>query len=104
MLFETKSAVRNTDVPKFVLVCHFYGVHGHFHPNCHKLKFKNSVFQSRICDDITPATSPNKLFQILLKNLSLLACERKLQDITSLGSSPTKPKTRAVWMRKDLLK
>ena len=75
---ETRFAVRNIDVPKFVVVCHFWGVSGHIHPNCHKLKSKHSVFQSRICDDISPAISPYKLFHILLKNLSLLACERNL--------------------------
>ena len=71
---ETRFAVRNTHVPKFVPVCHFCGVHGHNRPNCHKLKFKHSVFQCRICDDFSPAISPYKLFHILLKNLSLLAC------------------------------
>ena len=75
---ENKFAVRNTDVPKFVHICHFCGVHSHIRPNCHKLKFKHSVFQSRICDDISPAISPNKLFHMFLKNLSLLACERNL--------------------------
>ena len=69
--------VRNTDVPKFVPVFHFCGVSGHIRPNCHKLKFKHSIFQSRICDDISPAISPYKLFHILLKNLNLLACERR---------------------------
>ena len=115
---ENRFAVRNTDVPKFVSVCHFCGVHGHIRPNCHKLKFKHSVFQSRICDDISPAISPNKLLHMLLKNLSLLACERNLQDFslsqkigvipqihsTSHGFSPTKPKTRAIWVRKDSLR
>lgn len=67
---ETRFAVRNTDVPKFVPVCHFCGVHGHIRPNCHKLNFKHSVFQSRICDDISPTISPYKLFHIILKNLS----------------------------------
>ena len=76
--FENRFAIRNTDAPKFVPVCHFCGVHGHIRPNCHKLKFKNYVFQSRIYDDISPAISPNKLFHMLLKNLSLLACERNL--------------------------
>ena len=75
---ESRFAVKNTDVPKFVPVCHFCGVHGHIHPNCYKLKFKHFVFQSKICDDISPAISPNKLFLMLLKNLSLLACERNL--------------------------
>ena len=116
--FENRFAVRNTDVPKFVPICHFCGVHGHIHPNCHKLKFENSVFQSRIRDDISPAISPYKLFHILLKNLSLLACERNLQDFslsqkigiipqihsTSHGFLPTKPKTRAIWVRKDSLR
>ena len=75
---KTRFVVSNTDVPKFVLVCHFCGVSGHIRPNCHKLKFKYSVFQSRICDDIFPTISPYKLFHILLKNLSLLTCERNL--------------------------
>ena len=75
---ENRFAVRNTDVPKFFPVCHFCGVHGHIRPNCHKVKFKHFVFQSRICDDISPAISPNKLFHMLLKNLSLLAYERNL--------------------------
>ena len=115
---KNRFAVRNTDVPKFVPVCHFYGVHGHIRPNCHNLKFKHSVFQSRICDNISPAISPNKLFYMLLKNLSLLACERNLQDCslsqkigvipqihsTSYGFSPTKPKTHAIWVRKDSLR
>ena len=79
---ETKFIVRNTDVSKFVHVCHFCGVSSHIHPNCHKLKFKHSVFQFRICDDISLAISPYKLFHILLKNLSLLACERNLQDFS----------------------
>ena len=115
---KTRFVIWNTDVPKFVPVCHFCGVHGHIRPNCHKLKFKYSVFQSRICNDISPAISPNKLFHILLKNLSLLACERNLQDFslsqkigvipqihsTSHEFSPTKPKTRAIWVRKDSLR
>ena len=69
---ETRFVVRNTDVPKFVHVCHFCGVSSHICPNCHKLKlkFKYSVFQSRFCDDISPAISPYKLFHILLKNQS----------------------------------
>ena len=75
---KTRLAVRNTNVPKFVPICHFCGVSNHIRPNCHKLKFKHSVFQSRICNDISPAISPDKLFHILLKKLSLLACERKL--------------------------
>ena len=112
---ETRFVVRNTDVLKFVLVCHFCGVSGHIRPNRHKLKFKYLVFQSRICDDIFPAISSYKLFHIILKNLSLLACERNLQDFNlsqkisvipqihsaSHGFSPIKPKTRARWMRKD---
>ena len=67
---ETRSAIRNTDVTKFVLVCHFCNVSGHIRHNCHKYKFKHSVFQSRICDYISPATSLEKLFHMLLKNLS----------------------------------
>ena len=79
---EIRFVVRNTDIPKFVPICHFCGVSGHIRPNRHKFKFKNSVFQSRICDDISPAISPYKLFHILLKNLSLLPCERNLQDFS----------------------
>ena len=88
------------------------------HPNCHKLKFKYSVFQSKICDDISPVISPYKLFHILLKNLSLLDYERNLQDFSlsqkigiipqihsaSHGFSPTKLKTCAIWVRKDSLR
>ena len=74
----TGNPTRNTNVPKFVPVCHFCGVRGHIRPNCHKLKSKHSIFHSRICDDISLAISPYKLFHILLKNLSLLACERNL--------------------------
>ena len=80
--FETKFAVRNTDVPKFVPVCHFCGVSSYIRPNCHKFKSKHYVFQSRICNDISPIISPYKLFYILLKNLSLLAYERNLQDFS----------------------
>ena len=117
---KPKSEIRCvvTNVPKFVPVYHFCGVPGHIRHNCHKLKFKHSVFQSRICDDISPAISSYKLFHILLKNLSLLACERNLQDFSlsqkigvipqirsaSHGFSPTKPKSRAIWVRKDSLR
>ena len=115
---KTRFAVRNTDIPKFIPVCHFCGVSSYIRHNCHKLKSKHSVFQSRICDDISPTISPYKLFYILLKNLSLLACERNLQDFSlsqkigvipqihsaSHGFSPIKPKTRAIWMRKDSLR
>ena len=114
----TRFASRNTDVPKFVHVCHFCGVFSHIRPNCHKLKFKHSVFQSRIYDNISPTINPNKLFHMLLKNLSLLACEKKLQDFgisqkTSIipqihsifhGFSPTKLKMHVVWVRKDFLR
>ena len=114
----TGNPTRNTNVPKFVHVCHFCGVCGHIRLNCHKLKFKHSVFQSRICDDISPAISLYKFFHILLKNLSLLACERNLQDYSlsqkigiipqihsaSHEFSPTKPKTRTIWVRKDSLR
>ena len=99
-------------------VYHFCGVHGHIRPNCHNLKFNHFVFQSKICDDISPTISPNKLFHMLLKNLGLLACERNLQDFslsqkigvipqihsTSYGFSPTNLKTRAIWVRKDSLR
>ena len=115
---KTRYVVRNTDVPKFVPVCHFCSVSNHIRPNCHKLKFKNSIFQFRICDDISPAISPYKLFHFLLKNLSLLVCERNLQDFSlsqkicvipqihsaSHGFSPTEMKTRAIWVRKDSLR
>ena len=77
---ETRFIVRNTNVPKFVPVCHFCGVFGHIRPNFHNLKFKHSMFQSRIYDDMSPAISPYKLFHMLLKNLSMLACERNLQN------------------------
>ena len=111
----TWQPTRNIDVHKFVCICHFCGVRGHIHPNCQKLKFKHSVFQSKICDDLSLATGPNKLFYMLLKDLNLLACERKLQDFSlfekkfvipqihsaSHGFSPTKSKTRAVKLRKD---
>ena len=115
---ETKSTVRNTDVSKFVHICHFCGVSSHIRPNYQKLKFKHFVFQSRICDDFSPSISLDKLFHMLMKNLNLLACERKLQDFSlsqtngiipqihsaSHGFSPTKPKTCVVWVRKDLLR
>ena len=100
------------------LVCHFCDVSGHIRHNCRKLKFKHSMFQSRIYDDISPAINPYKLFHIFLKKLSLLACERNLQDFSlsqkigiipqihsaSNGFSPTKPKTHAIWVRKDSLR
>ena len=76
----TGNPTRNTNVPKFVPVCHFCGVRGHIRSNCHKLKFRHSMFQSRICDDMSPTISPYKLFHILLKNLGLLACERNLHE------------------------
>ena len=91
---------------------HFCGVPDHIGPNCYKLK--HAVFQSRICDDISPLISHDKLFHLRLKNLSLLACESKLQDFNLFqkkciiphihsiyhGCSPTKPKMRVVWVEK----
>ena len=106
----SKPTVREHNKSVFVPTYHFCGVSDHIRPNCHKLKFKNFVFQYRISDDISPAISPYKLFYNLLKNLSLLACERNLQDFSlsqkigeipqihsaSHGFSPTKPKTCAI--------
>ena len=80
--FVTRKPSRNIGAPKFVHVCHFCDVYGHIRRSCHKLKFKHLVFQSRICDDISLAICPYKLFHILLKNLSLLACERNLQHFS----------------------
>ena len=60
--FETRSAIRNINVHKFVHVCHFCGVPDHICLNFHKLNFKHFVFQSRICDDISSAISPNRFF------------------------------------------
>ena len=37
---ETRFAVRNIDVPKFVHDCHFCGVVGHIRPNCSLLRQK----------------------------------------------------------------
>ena len=67
---KTRFVVRDTDVPKFVPVCHFCGVSGHICPNCQKLKFKYSMFKSRICDDFSPSISLDKLFHIFFKNLA----------------------------------
>ena len=78
---KSRPTIREHNKSIFVPVCHFCGVPSHIRPNCHKLKFKYSMFQSKICDDISLAISPYKLFHILLKNLSLLACERNLQDL-----------------------
>ena len=78
-------------------------------PIYHKLKFKLSVFQSKICVDISLSISPDKLFYMFLKNLNFLACEKKWQDFglsskncvipqihsTSHDFSPTKPNTHA---------
>ena len=113
-----RSTSTNTNISKFVPVYNFCGATSHIRPNCYKLEFKHFVFQSRICDDISPTISPDKLFHMLLKNLSLLASKRKLQDFgvsqkdcvipqihsCSLGFSPTKLKTCAVWVRKDFLR
>ena len=113
-----RSTSTNTNISKFVPVYNFCGATSHIRPNCHKLEFKHFVFQSRICDDISPTISPDKLFHMLLKNLSLLASKRKLQDFgvsqkdcvipqihsCSLGFSPTKLKTCAIWVRKDFLR
>ena len=41
---KTRSASRNTDVPKLFHAYHFCSVIGHIRPNCHKLKFKHFVF------------------------------------------------------------
>ena len=76
---KTRFVVQNTDVSKFVPIYHFCGVIGHIRSNCHKLKFKHSMFQSRICNDISHATSLDKLFHMLLK---MLAYERNLQDFS----------------------
>jgi len=62
---KTRFVVWNSDVSKFVHVYHFCGVISHIHSNYHKLKFKHFVFQSRICNDIFPATSLDKLFHML---------------------------------------
>ena len=68
---------RNIDVLKFVPVCYFCDVSSHIRSNCHKLKSKNFLFQFRARDHVPHATSPEKLSSIVLKNLRLMASERK---------------------------
>ena len=88
---ETRFVIRSTDVPKFFHVFHLCAVSGHIRSNFHKLKFKNSIFQSRICDDVSPVISPYKLFHIPLKNLSLLACEKEFAGFQSFSEDWCNP-------------
>ena len=68
---------RNIDVLKFVLVCYFCDACSHIRSNYHKLKFKNFLFQFRTRDHVPHATSPKKLFGIVLKISRFLSFSKK---------------------------
>lgn len=65
----TRSHFRNTYIPKYILVCYFCNISDNIHHNSHKLKFKYFVFLSTIYDHIPPATSSEKFFGMLMKNI-----------------------------------
>lgn len=75
----TRSHFRNIDIPQYVLVCHCCGISNNICHNSHKLKFKYSCFCLQYMI-IYPLPSLEKKFGMLMKNLRLLACERKFQD------------------------
>ena len=86
-------------------VCHHYGISGHIRPNCFKLyPHKQLSKQSQVSSQ-----GPTPLFGKLLKILSFLtqfqeninsSMSFSRHTRTRVFSSP-RPKTRAVWVRKD---
>ena len=78
----TKIPFRNIDFPKFSHVCHFCGVSSHIRPNYHKLKFKLSVFQSRICDHVHKC---RKFFWFALEKFKIVSLWNKILGFLSLS-------------------
>ena len=86
-------------------VCHHYGISGHIRPNCFKLyPHKQLSKQSQVSSQ-----GPTPLFGKLLKILSFLTqFQENINSSMSFSrhtrtrafSSP-RPKTRAVWVRKE---
>ena len=86
-------------------VCHHYGISGHIRPNCFKLyPHKKLSKQSQVSSQ-----GPTPLFGKLLKILSFLTqFQENINSSMSFSrhtrtrafSSP-RPKTRAVWVRKE---
>ena len=86
-------------------VCHHCGVSRHIHPNCFKLyPYKQLSKRPQVSSQ-----GPTPLFGELLKALSLLT---KFQENSNssmsfsrhtrtLAFSSSRPKTRAVWVRKE---
>ena len=86
-------------------VCHHCGVSGHIHPNCFKLyPHKQLSKQSQVSSQ-----GPTPLFGELLKALSFLTQLQENFDSSMSFSrhtrthafSSSRPKTHAVWMRKE---
>ena len=85
--------------------CHHCGVSGHIHPNCFKLyPYKQLSKQSQVSSQ-----GPTPLFGELLKALSFLTqFQENLNSSMSFSRhtrthafSSSRPKTRAVWVRKE---
>ena len=96
-LSNSKSFIR----PHF---CHHYGVTGHIHPNCFKLfPHKQLSKQSQVSSH-----GPTPLFGELLKVLSFLTQFQENSNSymsfnrhTRIRVFLSRPKTRAVWVRKE---
>ena len=87
-------------------VCHHCGVCGHIRPNCFKLyPYKQLSKRSQVCSQ-----GPTLLFGELLKALSFLIQFQENSNSSMSFSrhtrthafSSSRPKTRAVWVRKEL--
>ena len=86
-------------------VCHHYGVAGHIRPNCFKLyPHKQLSKRSQVSSQV-----PTPLFGELLKVLNFLTqFQENLNSSMSFSRhtrtrtfSSSRPKTRAVWVRKE---
>ena len=86
-------------------VCHHYGISGHIHPNCFKLyPHKQLSKRSQVSSQ-----GPTPLFGELLKTLSFLTQFQENFNSSMSFSRHTKtrafsssrPKTHAVWVRKE---
>ena len=96
--FETRFAVRNTDVPKFVPGCHFCGKFRHIHPNCFKLQAAKWANKSK--EPVPQAQDPMVLIGELVKALNLYSNPRVGHHSNGNNNSNARVASKRFWMRK----
>ena len=95
---ETRSAVRNTDVPKFVPSCHFCGKFGNIRPNSFKLQAAKRANKPKV--PMPQAQDPIVLIGELVKALNLYSNPRVGHHSNGNNNSNARVASKRFWMQK----